>query len=276
MVISWRTIQGDQKMTKKLAIIVSCCTMIFLIGISPGLGQKNEVDLQGRRITIQMEMQALGTVFAYLMKKYEIPIGFEESILDRGHSDYYFWTNLPCIGVDTNKSANGVSKNETSEQGFFETKHPITVRISNGKLSDVLDQIVEQMKNYKWEINDGVVNIFPLRGRDERFKDLLETNIASYSLADGKTVDDISRSILKLPEFGRWSSKNKLEFLPLRSGVVYILNQQYGRRLDNSMSFSNLRFRKLLNEVTKIKKGGWILKWNGFSANGEERIDLDI
>ncbi len=264
-------------MTRKRIIHAVSCTVLFVIGFCPVLGQKSHVDLVNQRIDIQMENQALGVVLGYLMKNYDIPIGFEQSTLDRDHSDYTFQTNLPAIGRRTLESIDGNIKLDIEvKPDFAAKKHPITVNIKNGMLKEALDLIVGQMENYKWEINDGVVNIFPVRGRDERFRELMETKIENFSVADGKTVNDITRSIVKLREFNGWLRKNTLYFNPARTGSSILLDAQYGRGLSNGMNFSNLSFRQLLNEIAKNKKGAWILKWKGRSALGEEHIDLDI
>lgn len=264
-------------MIKKIVTILVYCSIILLIGVTLTLGQEKEDSLQTQKITIQMDKQPLGEVFRYLMETYNVPIGFEQSILDRNHSDYNFLTNLPAVGKaefeDINKNTELSVK---VERVFTAKEHTITVNITNGKLSEVFDKIVSQMKNYKWEFNDGVVNIFPIHGRDERFQELLETKIEKFELAKGNTVEGITITIMTLREFRNWLSKNKLHFNPARTGPSILLNAQYKRKMDISINFSNLSFRELLNKITKIKKGGWILKWQGVFNNGIENIDLDI
>jgi hypothetical protein len=283
---------GKNEMSKNL-IIAIVCTVILLSGVVSILGQKKGADLQDQIITIRADKQALGTIFQYLMETYDIPIGFEESILDREHFDYSFQTNLPAVGKAEMENADKGIKLDIEVQRVFTAKeHPITVNVTNGKLSEVFDTIVSQMTNYKWEVNDGVVNIFPIRGRDERFKELLETGIQKFELRkfklktnDGdesseeslktKTVRDITYSIMVLKEFGGWLKRNKLDFNPARSGSSILLNAQYGRAVDSGMNFSNVSFRELLNKITKTKRGGWILKWESIS-NDKEYIGLDI
>lgn len=254
--------------------------VLVLVGnllILSTFGQEKRGSLEDQIITIQMDKQPLGVVFRYLMETYNIPIGFEQSILDRNHSDYSFLTNLPAVGkTEIEDVSKGIELSVTVERVFSVKEHPITVKINDGKLSEVFDKIVSQMKNYKWEINDGVINIFPINGRDERFKELLETKIEKFELAKGNTVKGITITIMTLREFGSWRRKNKLHFNPARTGASILLEAQYGRKLDSSMNFYNLNFRELLNKITKIKKGGWILKWESVSENGVENIDLDI
>lgn len=256
-----------------------CYCIVFIIVVSvPGICQEKEIDLKDTRITIKMENQPLGAIFKYLMENYDIPIGFEESTLDRGLPDNDFNTNLPGKPKNRMKNADGsITFTTTAERVFKAEIHPITVNVINGRLEEVFNQIVNQMENYKWEINDGVVNIFPIKGRDERFEELLGINIQRFTFEKGQTIKDITKNIQSLPEFLRFMGRNKLVFTGVRSGVNFILKAQYGRTIEVGMDFSNLTFRDLLNKITKIKRGGWILKWKWISnTDGEEYIDIDI
>jgi len=251
--------------------------LIFLIGLFPAFGQKKVIVIEDKRITIEIEKRPLGEVFRYLMENYDLAIGFEQSILDRNHNDYCFQTNLPFVGRKKMVSTDGSIKLDIEVERIFEAKkHPITVSVVNGSLADVFNQIVPQMENYTWELNNGVVNIFPIRGRDDRFNELLETEIRNFILESDKTVNDITFSMFRLGAFNRWLKKNNLHFNPARTGSSIELEAQCGRKLNAEMSFSNLKFRDLLNKITRIKKGGWILKWESISASGAENIDLDI
>jgi hypothetical protein len=265
-------------MNKKTAVMMLGCIMIYLVGTFSAFGQEKEIDLKDKRITIKMEKQPLGLVFRYLMENYEIPIGFEESILDRNHIEYAFDTNLPAVATHKQQKAGGSIKlTTTSETAFKANLHPITLNFENGKLKDVFNQIVKQMENYKWEINNGVVNIFPIKGRDERFEKLLGLHIERFAFEKGKTVEDITNNIMLLPEFRSFIKDSNLYFYGIRTGVNFVIKAQYGRTIDEGMDFSNLTFRELLNKATKIKKGGWILKWRYvLKTTGKELINIDI
>lgn len=263
-------------MSRKMIITISFYMLMILSATLQISGQTAAVPLQDQSVNIQMMNKPLGMVFGYLMQRYQIAIGFEESILDRNHADYNFFTNLPSslgqLRID------GVIEGESRDESIIAAnQHLITVNVENGKLSDALDQIVGQMKHYKWEINDGVINIFPIEGRDERFRDLMETNIANFYMPRGKTVHDISLTILLLPEFGKWARKYSVKFHPFRRGAVYQLNDQYYQRtIQQSISLSNVNFRRLLNKIASIKGGGWILRSKMKTPSGDEHIDIDI
>lgn len=251
--------------------------LLVLVLTSPGICQETTVDLKDKRITIRMEAQPLGEVFEYLMKNYDITIGFEESTLDRGRSDYIFHTNVPGKPVHKMQSADGSIKFTTTSKRVFRAElHPITLYIEDGSVEEVFNEVVRQMENYKWEINDDVVNIFPVKGRDKRFEELMGTGVKRFTFEEGKKVEDITTNIMLLPEFGSFMRKHKLRFTGVRVGVNFVLEAQYGRVVDEGMDFSDLTFRHLLNRITKVKRGGWRLRWRGFKADGEEYIDIDI
>ena len=265
-------------MNKKTAVILLCCIIVYLVGTFSAFGQEKEINLKYKRITIKMEKQPLGLVFRYLMENYDIPIGFEQSVLDRNQIDYYFDTNLPAVATHKQQNTDGSIKMTTTSETAFKAKlHPITLDFENGKFKDIFDQIVQQMENYKWEINDGVVNIFPIKGRDERFEKLLELKINKFTFEKGNTVQDITTNIVLLPEFQNFMKESNFYFSDFREGTNFVIKAQYGRTIDEGMNFSNLTFKELLNKVTKIKKGGWILKWRYvLKTSGKELIDIDI
>lgn len=252
-------------------------TSIMLLGVLSVLGQESTVSINEKPITVQMKKQPLGLIFRYLIENYDIPIGFEESLLDRDHNEYNFETNLPAVVETTVQSIDGrIEITYQNQLKFVSVGHPITVDVKNGKLEDVFNQIVGQMNNYKWEINDGVINIFPAQGRFERFERLLETKISRYTVKKGKVVKDITANIKELPEFISFLKENNLIFFGSRNGPLLRINAQYGRLLSTDMDFSNITFRELLNKITKTKKGGWILRWIRVRNTGREIIDIDI
>ena len=256
---------------KYLFVLCPIILLLFLAVFS--YAQGDQTALIDRKITVQFDKQPLGVIFQRLMENFDLSIGFEQSVLDREHHDYSFSPNLPAIAQVPKTSEYSMS---LSVERLFEAgDHPITVDVVNGTLSQVLDQIVDQMKNYKWEISDDVVNIFPVKGRDPRFKELLETNISQFRLPGKSRVKDITAQIQLSREFNSWLRKNDLHFIGSRSGADALIDAQYGRQVEPAMSFSKLTFRDLLNKISKVKKGGWILRWAGYH-HGLEYVDLDI
>jgi hypothetical protein len=152
-----------------------------------------------------------------------------------------------------------------------------TAKFENTSFNQILDEIVNQLKNYEWEIDNGVINIFPSEDRDRRLKELLDLNIADFHFKKGETIRDIRGRIKKLPEVVGFLEKNGLEFAGLAGGPSGVLEQQYGRKLEMEMHYQGLSLRQILNKTTYNKGGGWVLRWIGISSEtGNEQIDLDI
>jgi hypothetical protein len=257
--------------------LLKYCALILIFGVLTSFAQQKPLDPAEQKVTIQMEKKPLGDVFRFLMENYEVSIGLERSSLDIGNSDYDFQPNLPSVAKSKTINADGSIKIDIKvEREFLAKEHTITLDIKDGTLKDAMDQIVDQMDNYKWEFNSSVVNIFPAKGRDDRFKEMLEMKIAKFTLPAGSKVDDITFHLIALPAFQQWLKKNKFHINPVHTGSSILLNAQYGRKLDEELAFSNLTFRELLNEITKKKKGGWIFRQRNFFTNGEAHIDLDI
>jgi hypothetical protein len=254
-----------------------CLLLLFcFFCLSASFGQAGASELKNQRITVKMERMPFGIVLGYLREKYDVPIGFEESIRDRNNSEFSFSSNSPGVAKYKLENIDGVFK-VTVLPNQKTPLYPVTIACENERLEIVLNRIVKQVKNYKWEINDGVVNIYPIRERDKRFKQLLALKVKKFIFQKGDTISDITKSIKLLPEFSAFAAENNFRFNGGRSGMESVLREQYGRTVNQGMDFSNLTFRDLLNRVTKIKRGAWILKWRFISQKtGEEFIDIDI
>jgi len=228
-------------------------------------GQENSItELRDKRITIQMTKKPLYTVLEHLIVRYDIPIGFEESTLDREHNDFEFVPNLPFL-------------NPKSESQVF-SGHPVIkkywfdIDVESERLENVLNLIVGQMKNYKWEIEEGVVNIVPVRGRDPRFEEFLKIKIKQFSLPKNKPIFMIRTKILELPEVIDFLAKNKLYSSEMKGNFNFTT-----RPLPVELRFSNLTIRQLLNRITIMKRGGWILKKSDVMGTQEkEYLDIEI
>jgi len=229
----------------------------MVLTVSMGISGQ-EPGLKDKRITIQMTDKPLITVFARLMYKYDVAIGFEESDLDRDHRHYEFETNVPS--TDESKVMYGGDKEyshqHSSALGTKPRKNLITVNFKDAKLEQVMDEIVKQMQNYDWRISDDVVNIFPIRGRDERLKKLLDIKVRDFAVGMGADVGSIQAQLmLFLPEFKKFVTENKLEADTGR--LTFNFSE---RILPDGMRFHDKTFKELLNAITKSKRGGWIIK----------------
>ncbi len=249
------------------------CAFLFVIFSTNLIGQ--DVSLKDKRITLHIENASFGTIVGDLINKYDIAIGFEESTLDSKRFDYLFETNLPfddgnCEVFHTNHSPN--TKCEPIVFPVREIK--FTVNVDNEPLENVLNLLIFKMQNYKWEINDDVVNIIPIIGRDKRFEELLSVKIQNISLLKERRIQSIPGIIFRTPEvFAFFKANNVGIQLPASSSHNTV------RELKDDLFFSNLTLRELLNKITKAKRGGWALKQTNFSRVNKtknEFINIDI
>jgi hypothetical protein len=246
----------EKKMKEKSRIVKLICIMLFLIMGGVSFGQEKVTDLKDKLITLNVENRTLDVVFCILIQKYDVPIGFESSTLDNDHRDYLFRTN-PMIPSQVNAIINGPD---------FDLRHQFTVKAKDARLEDVLDQIVGQMKNYKWEINDDIVNIIPIKGRDERYKKLLELKIGNFTFKKNQPIYYLRGSIFDLPEIKTFLAENKMYF----SKGYPAKEQNFIPGMPDEINFSNLSFRDLFNKITKVKRGGWYLRR---SFRGDKETD---
>jgi hypothetical protein len=260
-------------MMRKIKFIILNCIIIVAVTIST-YGQKPKIDLKDTRVTLDFEKSALGYIFRDLIVKYDIAIGFEESTLDREHNDFDFTTNLPSGGKLWKSSGGNVTASVKTGKWFRPSEHWFTVKVENEKLENVLNSIVSQMENYRWEITDDVVNIIPIEGRDKRYEKLLELKIKQFTLEDNEEILFIRNKLLVLPEFETFLKENNLNSNSIFSTVD---SNSVRRKLPNGLNFSKLTFKDLLNNIVKVKRGGWILKQHDMvKKEGIEYIDIDI
>lgn len=246
----------------KTLIIVLNLFVVLGIGILDSFAQVNSIDQKDKKITLKLKNKPLSVVFFNLMVKYDVPIGMEGSTLENDTVDYVFNTNLPYVDPSS----------KITDRSYDVKDHFLTVDVENASLETVLDEIVGQMKNYKWEINDEVVNIIPIKGRDKRYEKLLAINISNFIFQEYFTIGQIRNNILDLPEVQKYLSENNILSTKYRG---FIGNA--ARVLPVGMEFSNLTLRELLNKITKIKRGGWLLRQSYlYGTKEKEYIEIDI
>jgi hypothetical protein len=256
------------------------CALALVVFLSSFLqsvsAQTMSNSIRDRKLSIKADNEPLAKVFHQLIYELGIPIGFEESILDKGHRDFYFETNLPeymSRNGGQRYPANGsLSYDVHFERVFPKNGHLITLNFENAPIDKVFDSIVRQMSNYKWEIADDIINIYPKDGRDPRLIELLNTEVHEFILGETATLMVIQPDIYDLPEFTKFLSERNLAVTGVRSNA-----QDLKSRIPQRIKLSNVKLKQVLNRLAKIKAGGWILKVEKrVSDEGKEIIELDI
>ena len=239
-------------MISRLLIIFVSILIVLVTGSARLSAQATTDDLKEKRISIHTTNAPLYDVFVTLMYDFDVPIGFEESSLDTDHNDYYFQTMMPP--EDKKKDFPGEPQYRSS--GLPVTEHLISLNFADAPLQDVLDEIVKQMENYDWTINNDVINIYPIKGRDPILEKLLNLRIRGLKIPNGMKYETIQTVILfNLPEFTSFLEKNGLfsekgRYEPSYSGLPF----------PTEIQFSDLTFHELLNGITKVKRGGWAVR----------------
>jgi len=235
---------------KYVSIIIGCMILTTSCSLNV-LAQDKGGSSVDKRITIKMTKKSLYTVFYRLIQKHDVAIGFEESILDRDHRHYYFETN---VMTNEQKAEWGTDGDISPVQDCDEPL--INVDFKDTRLEVVMDSIVKQLEHYDWEMNNGVVNIFPIRGRDPRLKKLMDIKVSDFAVGMGDQVGSAQAYImLFLPEFKSFIAEHKLKARTDRPGSIL-----GSRILPDGMRFQNMTFKELLNAITKSKRGGWKLQ----------------
>jgi hypothetical protein len=239
--------------------------IVIVIGHHAANGQTRSSQLSNRRITIEMDSRPLYDVLIKLIYVYDVPVGFEESTLDSGHDDYFFQTNIPPQGERLK-----YLKEPQYHWNLSIKSHLISLNYKNQPLSVVLDDLVRQMENYSWKIEDDVVNIFPKNGRNPLFAKLLSLQIDEFQVGKGAKVGAIQPALVfNSPGLSSFLKANGLFIESFISSPRYL-----DRPLPVELSFSNISFKKLLNGITRAKRGGWIIRSDKRKA--PENHDKDI
>lgn len=232
--------------------------VFVLSGALHTLGNTTPQHILEKKITLRFENAAFGEVVRVLMNRYDVAIGFEESSLDTDHNDYDFETNL--------------ARGFLSREVYKVQKNAISIDVVDKPLDEVLDSIVSQMRFYSWTLDDGVVNIFPVEGRDEVFRSFLELRIASFWMPKNSPIHRIRLEIEDSPEVKAFVAKAGVSIPVLRKG-----GGTRNHIIDQELDLPGLTLKELLNQVTKVKRGGWALKRNKFVRNPTgNKIDLDL
>jgi hypothetical protein len=128
-------------------------------------------------------------------------------------------------------------------------------------LGEVLNEIVGADPRYRWEKQDGAINLLPASGEPV----LLQTQIGEFSIRTSSSLDALNQ--LK----NRAEVKNAMSNLHLRGGLTIIMH------LSNSTEFS-LHFRggtlrKALNAIA-LSKGNDIWKYNEIHCGERNEVTI--
>jgi hypothetical protein len=257
-------------MKKCLMVLLLVGCMFVLFGTPKVFGQSTGSRLNDKPVTLKCENCTLRKIFKILIDEYQISIGFEESTFDSLTYNYIFDINPPS---KTELSGRFSKEGDLDIEEVERERTRFNLDFENERLEKVFDHLISQMPNYKWVVDDDVVNIVPVKGRDKRFEKLLETKIKKFYIRGGVEIRKIRDAIYALPEF---TEAIRTLGLPISGNsrfsaddVLYVLDT-----FEQDLMFSDLTLKQLLNKIAKSRKSGWSLR------NEEHRkkrfMDLEI
>lgn len=191
-----------------ICLVYSLTGLMFFFPIK-NWGQSKQNDLKDKLIELHLQNVTLLYALSTLSVDYQIPIGFEKSLSDKD-------------------------------------EQKINLEIVDGKLQDVLDSIIKQEPQYKWEINDGVVNFIPVNNRDVFLERLLDTHINKFAPKIGNEYFRLKEAIADLPEI-----KTLLE----TNNIILYKSEMFSkgllRNIDVDINIQNTNVKGVLNNLVK-------------------------
>lgn len=132
-------------------LILGTIVAIFLLSAQT-YGQISEEQLDSP-LVVELSEASLVSALSYLAYGHQIPIGVEISTT-------YRKDQFDCTVIEGN---------------VLRIKN--LIRVHGGTLREILNSVVSQYPDYKWEVVDGVINVYPIRNRDRLLNELLSAPI---------------------------------------------------------------------------------------------------
>jgi hypothetical protein len=145
------------------------------------------------------------------------------------------------------------------------------IDFKKGTLSELMTQFVSEHEEYVWEISDGVVHVFPKEHyRDPIVRELLETRIRRFHVAQKTTTVLFGENLLSTPEINRIIKRYGIKYDTGYLGGFYI--QQLGQRY--SLQTSDMQLRSILDKV--VKESPVARNWFIMNDNSAQRLYLRV
>lgn len=148
---------------------------------------------------------------------------------------------------------------------------------TSSTLQGVLEAFVSADSRYKWQIEEGVVNLLPAAGEPP----LLDVRISEFKIEDAETLDDAANQLMALP-----SVKNGVADLNLKQGVMRLSGPGYYIPADSgkaslpqrlSVTGNNLTLRQALNAIVLSHGGGvWLYTENHCHGHNEFSVNFPV
>ncbi|MBO0720359.1 MAG: hypothetical protein J2P41_06035 [Blastocatellia bacterium] len=131
----------------------------------------------------------------------------------------------------------------------------ISIYVFQKPLEFALNEIVKANPRYRWELNDGVVNLLP----KDATKSIVETKIDKFDAANMKRID-VRKAIGNIPELSEKLNSLGLEFTTISAWP----SRDRRDTMVLTVDIKDKTLKSLLNEIAK-KTGFWSAsRFSGF------------
>lgn len=212
-----------------LNIVKRSCFTILLIPLTlicaMNLSAQDETcNLLNKKITMQISEGTFVYVLATLAQDYEISIGWEKS---SKHLD----------------------------------EPKININVKEKNLREVLDLLVAQEPEYKWELTNEVLNFTPSRNRDEFVSAFLNLHIDQIKHPKENTEDSLIDNILALPEVILLMKSKRIKYAEYMSEPS---SQPMFSKEQADLTTSDTTIRNFFNKVIRDSdRKTWVVEMVG-------------
>ena len=188
----------------KLTFIVAVAIFFFAHGFICQTGKENILE---KYIDADLKGENIYQICAILSVSKGIPIGFE------------------------------------ANTDFDSDKDNVSIEIKAGTVREILDLLVKKETNYSWELRDGVINVYPIRLRDETLKTLLETKIKNFSWKKDAGKLGIIKSLSNLDEVNTTVNSKQIRL------SIAITDEFVDQNAIANIDVSDTNLRGVLNKI---------------------------
>jgi hypothetical protein len=208
------------RLNTRLTISLTLALCVIAIGLSSANSSiaqgiavaSRQADLAQMPLeNVRIEVQSIEEFFSRFSFSYDIPVGLE------------------------------IARNDNKFDVY-------RIDFKKGTLPDLLTQFVTEHNQYAWKIEAGVVSVFPKDDyRDSLLRELLSTEISSFSVKEKTSCWAFGESLVSTPEIRRALQLHRITYDVGYLGGFYI--QQLGQRF--AFDVSKMRLKAILDKVIK-------------------------
>ena len=136
------------------------------------------------------------------------------------------------------------------------SKYNKIVHLESGTLKEIMNSLIKQEPNFAWEVQDGVVNVYPVRARDGILQAFLETRFKSFSAKKETGRKQIAETIYRAGEINAFLNSRKIKL------TVFNRNDLYVADAIEDLNVSDTNLRNLLNRIVKDRSDSnqWLIQ----------------